>query len=142
MSATSSAHAWWSGDLVSGSGSAKVGSLAIDDLPVTWTARSEGSSTTTTPEELLAAAHASCYAMALSNELGKNGTPPTRLDVDVAVTFVPGTGITTAVISVVGEVPGIDDDEFDAFATTAKDECPVSKALAGVEIFLASSTLA
>jgi osmotically inducible protein OsmC len=79
--------------------------------------------------------------MALSNELGKNGTPPTRLDVDVVVTFVPGTGITTSAISVVGEVPGMTADKFEAFAATAKDGCPVSQALKGVEISLRSATL-
>ena len=141
MTATSSAHTWWSGDLANGEGATKVASSAIDEFPVTWTARAEGSATTTTPEELLAAAHASCYSMALSKELGKNGTPATRLDVDVAVTFVPGTGITTSVITVVGEVPGLTEEQFEAFAARAKDGCPVSKALAGVEISLSGAQL-
>ncbi len=141
MTATSTAHAHWSGDLATGAGATKVGSSAIPEVPITWTARAEGSDTVTTPEELLAAAHASCFSMALSNELGKNGTPPASLDVDVAVTFVPGTGITTSVITVVGEVPGIDAEQFAAFAAAAKDGCPVSKALAGVEISLGSVRL-
>ncbi len=142
MTAVSTAHTWWSGDLANGSGAAKVGSSAIGDLPISWTARAEGSTSTTTPEELLAAAHASCYSMALSNELGKNGTPATRLDVDVAVTFVPGTGITTSVITVVGEVPGLTEEQFEGLAAQAKDGCPVSKALTGVEISLSGATLA
>jgi osmotically inducible protein OsmC len=141
MTATSSAHAQWSGDLATGAGIANVASSAIPEMPITWNARAEGSATATTPEELLAAAHASCYSMALSNELGKNGTPPTRLDVDVAVTFVPGTGITTSLISVVGNVPGMDAEQFATFAAKAKAECPVSKALAGVDISLRSATL-
>ena len=141
MTAISTAHTWWAGDLANGAGETKVGSSAIGDLPISWTARAEGSTTTTTPEELLAAAHASCYSMALSNELGKNGTPATRLDVDVAVTFVPGTGITTSVITVVGEVPGLTEAEFEKFASSAKDGCPVSKALAGVEISLSGAEL-
>ncbi len=141
MTATSSAHAWWSGDLATGAGTAQTASSAIPEVPITWNARAEGSATATTPEELLAAAHASCYCMALSNELGKNGTPPARLDADVAVTFIPGTGITTSVITVVGDVPGVDAKQFEAFAAKAKAECPVSKALAGVEISLASATL-
>ncbi len=141
MTATSSAHAHWSGDLASGAGATKVASSAFPEAPINWTARAEGSATTTTPEELLAAAHASCFSMALSNELGKNGTPPTRLDVDAAVTFVPGTGVTTSVITVVGDVPGLNADEFAAFAAGAKDGCPVSQALAGVEISLGSVSL-
>ena len=141
MTATSSAHTWWSGDLATGAGNTQVASSAFPEVPITWAARAEGSATATTPEELLAAAHASCYSMALSNELGKNGTPATRLDVDVAVTFVPGTGITTSEISVVGAVPGVDAKEFEAFAAKAKSECPVSKALAGVAITLESATL-
>jgi len=142
MAAVSSAHTWWSGDLANGSGATKVVSSAIAEVPITWTARAEGSATVTTPEELLAAAHASCFSMALSSELGKNGTPAMRLDVDVAVTFVPGTGITTSVITVAGKVPGVTVEEFEGFAARAKDGCPISKALTGVEISLGSATLA
>jgi len=142
MAAVSSAHTWWSGDLANGSGATKVASSAIAEVPITWTARAEGSATVTTPEELLAAAHASCFSMALSNELGRNGTPAMRLDVDVAVTFVPGTGITTSVITVAGNVPGVTVEEFEGFAARAKDGCPISKALTGVEISLGSATLA
>jgi len=141
MAAVSSAHTWWVGDLANGSGATKVASSAIAEVPITWTARAEGSATVTTPEELLAAAHASCFSMALSNELGKNGTPAARLDVDVAVTFVPGTGITTSVISVVGEVPGVSAEQFEGFAALAKEGCPISKALTGVEISLGSANL-
>jgi osmotically inducible protein OsmC len=141
MTATSSAHAWWSGDLATGAGTTKVASLDIEEMPITWTARAEGGASTTTPEELLAAAHASCFCMELSNQLGKNGTPPERLDVDVAVTFVPSKGITTSVITVVGNVAGVDAKQFEALAAKAKAECPVSKALASVEISLASATL-
>lgn len=138
----SAAHNTWSGDLMSGAGRTSVASSALPEFPVNWKARSEGSATTTTPEELLAAAHASCYSMALSNALGGNGTPATSLDVDAVVTFVPGTGITTSVLSVSGVVPGIDAEAFATFAADAKANCPVSQALSGVEISLGTVTFA
>lgn len=142
MSVISKAQTTWHGDLVSGAGRTSVASGSFGEVDITWQARSEGSVSTTTPEELIAAAHASCYAMALSNALGKNGTPPTRLDVSAAVTFVPGTGITTSELTVLADVPGLDADGFAAFAADAKDNCPVSQALGGVQISLASVTLA
>ena len=142
MSVTSKAQTTWHGDLLTGAGRTSVASGAFGEVDVTWQARSEGSATTTTPEELLAAAHASCYSMALSNALGQNGTPPARLDVTAAVTFVPGTGITTSAITVLADVPGVSADEFAAFAADAKDNCPVSQALKGVEISLGTVTLA
>jgi osmotically inducible protein OsmC len=109
-------------------------------MPVTWKARAEDHGGLTSPEELIAAAHASCFSMAFSNTLAKNGTPPTSLDVEATATFVPGTGITTMELAVTGVVDGVSDDEFQAMAETAKDNCPVSKALAGnVEISLTAS---
>ena len=94
----------------------------------------------TSPEELIAAAHSACYSMAFSNALAKNETPATSLDVTATATFVPGTGITTMELTVVGDVDGISADKFVALAETAKDGCPVSKALAGnVEITLDAS---
>ncbi len=142
MAVTSKAHTIWHGDLANGAGRTTVASGAFEVVDVDWKARSQGSATTTTPEELLAAAHASCYAMALSNALGENGTAPTRVSVDVAVTFVPGVGITTSEISVEAEVPGLDAAQFTAFAADAKDNCPVSKALTGVTVTLVRANLA
>jgi osmotically inducible protein OsmC len=124
----------WNGDLLSGSGTIdEVGSGAFGPLDVSWAARSEDASGgKTSPEELIAAAHASCFSMALSGGLAKAGTPPERLQTSATVTFVPGTGITKSALTVRGVVPGLDADGFRAAAEAAKEGCPVSKALAGV----------
>jgi osmotically inducible protein OsmC len=93
----------------------------------------------TSPEELIAAAHSSCYSMAFSNTLAKNDTPPTSLDVEATATFIPGEGITLMELDVVGHVEGITDDKFIELAEAAKNTCPVSQALAGnVEITLSA----
>jgi osmotically inducible protein OsmC len=115
-----------------------VGSGAIGGLEVTWASRAEPEeSGRTSPEELIAAAHASCFCMALSHGLAEAGTPPERLDARATSTFVPGTGITEMKLDVTGRVPGIDEDVFRQAAEGARDNCPVSKALAGnVEITL------
>ncbi len=133
MATTKTAEVTWEGDLMSGKGTIeRVGSGAIASLPVSWVARTgEGERELTSPEELIAAAHASCFSMALSNSLAKAGTPPSRLSVSAAVTFVPGTGITTSDLEVTGEVPGIDEDAFRSAAEDAKENCPVSSALKG-----------
>lgn len=129
----------WEGDLFNGSGVASLDSGATDPLPVTWKARSEEHGSVTSPEELIAAAHASCYSMAFSNALAKNETPPTSLDVQATATFVPGEGITLMELEVVGHVEGIEEAEFLELAEVAKDGCPVSQALAGnVEITLSA----
>ena len=129
-----SAEVTWKGDLTSGSGTIdRVGSGAFAPLDVTWAARAEDESGgRTSPEELIAAAHASCFAMALSNVLAKAGTPPEELRTSATVTFVPGTGITKSALSVDGRVPGLDEDGFRAAAEDAKVNCPVSQALAAV----------
>jgi lipoyl-dependent peroxiredoxin len=98
---------------------------------VTWAARTGEESGKTSPEELIAAAHASCFSMALSNILAKQGTPPTDLSTSATVTFVPGTGITTSAIDVEGHVPGIDQSAFQRAAEEARVDCPVSTALRG-----------
>jgi osmotically inducible protein OsmC len=100
-------------------------------MQVTWKARTEEHGGLTSPEELIAAAHSSCYSMAFSNTLAKNDTPPTSLDVTATATFVPGEGITTMELQVVGNVDGITDEKFRELAAVAKDGCPVSQALAG-----------
>jgi osmotically inducible protein OsmC len=106
----------------------------------TWKARAEEHGSVTSPEELIAAAHSACYSMAFSNALNKNGTPPTSLDVTATATFVPGTGITTMVLEVVGRVEGITEEKYLELAEAAKNGCPVSQALAGnVDISLDAS---
>lgn len=134
MAAERHASVTWNGDLVSGSGTIdEVGSGAFGPLDVSWAARSEvAHGGKTSPEELLAAAHASCLSMALAGGLARSGHPPERLQTSAAVTFVPGTGITKVALSVRGTVPGLDADGFRTAAETAKESCPVSKALAGV----------
>jgi osmotically inducible protein OsmC len=133
------ARVTWSGSLMDGSGLIEsTGSGAIEGLEVTWASRSEESeSGRTSPEELIAAAHASCFCMALSHGLAQDGNPPEKLDVSATSTFVPGTGITQMKLDVTGTVPGIDEAAFLAAAEGARDNCPVSGALKGnVEILL------
>jgi lipoyl-dependent peroxiredoxin len=132
MSAESRAHARWHGDLMTGAGTIDwVGSGTFGPLDVTWAARTGEESGKSSPEELVAAAHASCFSMALSNILAKQGTPPTDVSTSVTITFVPGTGITSSRIEVQGQVPGIDEAAFQRAAEEAKDDCPVSMALQG-----------
>jgi lipoyl-dependent peroxiredoxin len=134
MAAERRAAVTWSGDLISGSGTIdEVGSGAFGPLDVSWAARAEeASGGKTSPEELIAAAHASCFSMALANVLAKAGNAPERLQTSAAVTFVPGTGITSIALSVRGTVAGLDADGFRAAAEDAKMNCPVSQALAAV----------
>ena len=124
----------WQGSLVDGSGTiVSTTSGAIGEQPVSWAARSEDATGgKTSPEELIAAAHASCFSMALSAGLAKAGTPPEELRTSATVTFQPGEGITKIALTVEGRVPGIDEAGFEEAAETAKANCPVSKALAGV----------
>jgi lipoyl-dependent peroxiredoxin len=133
MAAERHASVTWSGDLISGSGTIdEVGSGAFGPLDVSWAARSEeASGGKTSPEELIAAAHAACFSMALSNVLAKAGSPPERLETSAVVTFVPGTGITKSALGVKATVPGLDAEGFRAAAEDAKTNCPVSQALAG-----------
>jgi lipoyl-dependent peroxiredoxin len=137
------ANVTWSGSLLEGSGTIEsVGSGALGPLHVTWASRTEDSDGRTSPEELIAAAHASCFSMALSHALAQAGSPPDRLETSATVTFVPGTGITKSALTVRGSVPGLDEDGFRAAAENAKENCPVSKALAAVpEITLDASLL-
>ncbi len=142
MAAERRASVTWRGDLMSGAGTIdEVGSGAFGPLDVSWAARAEDASGgKTSPEELIAAAHASCFAMALSHGLAQGGNPPERLQTSAAVTFVPGTGITKVALSVRATVPGLDADAFQAAAEAAREGCPVSQALAAVpEITLDAS---
>ena len=109
MAAERTARVVWTGNLLEGNGTATmVSSGAFGDFPVTWASRAEDPQGRTSPEELMAAAHATCYAMAFSHHLAENGTPPARLEVGATYTFVPGTGITKAELEVQGDVPGLD----------------------------------
>ncbi len=123
----------WQGDLLHGSGTIQsVTSGALPVLDVSWPSRSEEPNGRTSPEELIAAAWASCFSMALSNGLATNETPPERLETSATVTFQPGEGIVRGALTVRGTVPGIDPEEFRKIADTAKANCPVSKALKGI----------
>lgn len=133
MAAERHAEVSWSGSLLEGSGTIdRVGSGAFGPLEVTWASRTEEPSGRTSPEELIAAAHASCFSMSLSHELAQAGSAPERLDTRAVVTFVAGTGITKIALRVRGRVPGFDEDRFREAAEGARERCPVSQALAAV----------
>jgi osmotically inducible protein OsmC len=139
----STASVTWSGSLLEGGGTIeRVGSGVFGGLPVTWAARTGEESGKTTPEELIAAAHASCYSMALSHGLAQGGNPPDSLETSATVSFVPGTGITKIALTVKGSVPGVDEDAFAAAAQDAVENCPVSKALAAVPEITVDASLA
>ena len=135
MAAESSATTVWEGDLAHGSGVTTPQSGAFDATDVSWASRTARAAGKTSPEELLAAAHSSCYCMQLSHELAEAGNPPDRLEATATLEFVPGEGVTSSRIVVTGSVPGIDQDTFAAAAASAGDGCPISGALKGnVEI--------
>jgi len=135
MAATRKARAIWTGDLMKGSGQVTAESSGLfKEAGVTWAARTERSDGKTSPEELLAAAHASCYCMALSAGLGKAGTPPARIEATVTVTFEQagaGWEVSRSAVEVTGQVPGLDAAGFQKAAEAAKDGCPISGALKG-----------
>jgi osmotically inducible protein OsmC len=135
MAAVRTATVTWTGTLAEGSGTVTAGTTQLfTDLPVSWASRTEAPDGRTSPEELLAAAHASCFAMALSGGLARGGTPPDHLHVSASVTFDKvgeAWTVTRSELDVVGTVPGLDDAGFDAAADAAKDGCPISRALAG-----------
>ncbi|MFO7571464.1 MAG: OsmC family peroxiredoxin [Gaiellaceae bacterium] len=137
------AHVTWSGSLMEGGGTIdSVGSGAFGPLDVTWASRADEPEGRTSPEELIAAAHAACFSMALSGGLAKSGHPPERLDVSATVTFIPGTGITKSALRVRGAVPGMDEAAFVEAAQGAKEGCPVSQALAAVPEITLDAALA
>ena len=141
MAVESSASATWNGELMSGRGSVRPASGAFAELPLTWRQRAESRESGTSPEELIAAAHAGCFAMALSFGLGNAGHPPEQLETSARVTFQAGEGITGIVLGVRGRVPGLDQAGFQEAAEAAKATCPVSQALAGVPITLEAALL-
>jgi lipoyl-dependent peroxiredoxin len=131
------ATAGWDGDLAHGHGTVTGASGGLPDLEVTWASRTERSDGKTSPEELIAAAHAACYSMALSHGLTEAGTPPEHLDVSAKVTLDERDGaptVTTSELTVSGQVPGIDQATFEQAAQDAGKGCPVSRALAALEI--------
>jgi osmotically inducible protein OsmC len=134
------AEVTWNGSLIEGSGRIdSTTSGLLESEPLTWRNRSEDGPGGTSPEDLIAAAHAACFAMALSHGLAQGGTPADELKTSATVTFQPGDGITRIRLTVRGRVPGLDEDGFTAAAEEAKANCPVSKALAAVpEITLES----
>jgi osmotically inducible protein OsmC len=135
MAAVRRADVVWEGDLASGSGVVSATTSAqFEKLPVSWGSRTEAPGGRTSPEELLAAAHASCFAMALSASLGRGGTPPQKLEVSANVTFDKVNGgwrVVTSALAVRGWVRGMDPDAFSKAAEGAKDGCPISQALKG-----------
>jgi lipoyl-dependent peroxiredoxin len=143
MATDRTANVVWQGDLMSGSGTiAQVPSGAFGPLEVSWASRAEEPNGKTSPEELIAASWASCFAMALSNGLAKAGTPPEKLETSATVTFQPGEGITRGALTVRGTVPGLDADGFRAAAEDAKKNCPVSQALSGIPDVTLEASLA
>lgn len=132
------ATANWTGSLTEGSGTLDALSGALKALPYTYKGRfvDESGQSGTNPEELIAAAHSGCFAMQLAHFLAENGTPATNLEVEAAVTLVPGTGITGSALTLTGTVPGIDEAKFQELAEKAKANCPVSKALGAIDITL------
>jgi osmotically inducible protein OsmC len=136
MAATRTAKAHWEGTLTEGKGTVALESSGLGSFDVTWPARTEASNGLTSPEELIAAAHSSCYSMALSHALTGAGTPPQSIDARADVTFQPGTGITGSHLTVRASVPNITAEAFAAAAEDARANCPTSQALAGTTITL------
>jgi osmotically inducible protein OsmC len=139
MATTRKATTQWQGSLLEGSGEVTLESSGVGTFAVTWASRAEEPEGRTSPEELIAAAHSSCFSMALSSALAKGGNPPERLETSADVTFQPGEGITGIHITVRGTVPGLTADQFVEAAEGAKANCPVSKALTGTTITLDAS---
>jgi osmotically inducible protein OsmC len=139
MATTRQAKTHWKGSLMEGAGQVTLESSGLGTYDVSWPARAEEPGGKTSPEELIAAAHSSCFSMALSGALAKAGTPPTSLDVQADVTFQPGEGITGIHLTVVGAVDGVSAEEFQSAAEGAKTGCPVSQALTGTTITLEAS---
>ncbi|MBU7599108.1 OsmC family protein [Streptomyces sp. XM4193] len=133
MATTRTAQTHWEGNLLEGKGTVALASSNIGTFDVNWPARSEQPNGTTSPEELIAAAHSSCYSMAFSHGLHGKGYTVESLDTKADVTFQPGEGITGIALTVRASVPGLSEEDFQAAAADAKANCPVSQALSGVK---------
>jgi osmotically inducible protein OsmC len=136
MATTRIANAHWEGSLIEGAGNVSLDSSNTGKFDVTWASRAEKPDGLTSPEELLAAAHSTCFSMALSHGLAGNGHAPQEVDTRAEVDFVPGTGITQIRLTVRARVEGLSNEEFLAVAEDAKENCPVSQALKAVDITL------
>ena len=134
MATTRTATTVWEGSLFEGAGKVTLDSSGLGTYDVSWPARTEAPGGKTSPEELIAAAHSSCFSMAFSNGLAQNGTPPTSLQTSAEVEFTPGKGITGNKLTTRGVVEGLDNDAFVRLAEEAKAGCPVSQALTGTTI--------
>ncbi|MET9221707.1 OsmC family protein [Streptomyces sp. NPDC088197] len=141
MATTRTATTQWKGPLMGGAGTVSLDTSGVGSYDVTWASRAEEANGKTSPEELIAAAHSSCFSMALSHGLAGAGTPPESVQTQADVTFQPGEGITGIVLTVKARVPGISAGDFEAAAQGAKENCPVSKALAGTTITLNAELL-
>ncbi|HSA51033.1 MAG TPA: OsmC family protein, partial [Yinghuangia sp.] len=141
MATTRTATTNWKGPLMGGSGTVSLDSSGVGTYDVSWPSRAEAANGKTSPEELIAAAHSSCYSMALSHALAGAGTPPESVETKANVTFQPGEGITGIALSVRARVPGLSAEDFQVAAENAKANCPVSKALAGAPITLEAELL-
>ncbi|MFC4590423.1 OsmC family protein [Sphaerisporangium corydalis] len=136
MATTRTATTQWKGALLDGSGTVSLDTSGVGTFDVSWASRAEQANGKTSPEELIAAAHSSCFSMALSHGLAQAGTPPQQVETKADVTFQPGEGITGIVLSVRAQVAGLSAEDFQAAAENAKANCPVSKALTGTTITL------
>ncbi|WP_153530831.1 OsmC family protein [Actinomadura macrotermitis] len=136
MATTRTANAHWEGPLMGGQGTVSLDSSGLGTYDVTWASRAEDPNGRTSPEELIAAAHSTCFSMALSHGLAGAGTPPEKVDTKADVTFQPGEGITGIHLTVRASVPGLSAADFEQAAQNAKENCPVSKALTGTKITL------
>ncbi|MEU4197265.1 OsmC family protein [Kribbella sp. NPDC026611] len=136
MATIRTAKAHWEGSLMEGAGQVALESSGVGTYDVTWASRANDANGKTSPEELIAAAHSTCFSMALSHALAQAGHAPDSIDTQADVTFQPGEGITGIKLSVNGNVPGLTADEFAEYAEGAKKNCPVSQALSAVPITL------
>lgn len=136
MAATRTAHTVWNGNLMDGAGNTTLDSSGLGTFDVTWKARTEAAGGKTSPEELIAAAHSACFSMAFSHALAQAGHTPEQVDTKADVTFVPGTGVTGSHLTMSARIPGISEEDFQKIAAEAKVGCPVSGALASIDITL------
>ena len=134
MAVTSESTTVWTGSLMEGTGTTRLDSSGLAEFAVNWKARSEGEAGTTNPEELLGAAHSACFSMALSGALARAGHTPESIQTTAAVTFEAGRGVLGSHLLVSARVAGLTEEEFEAFAEDAKQNCPISQALAGIPI--------